>query len=237
MKLSILRKLVASRAERRPFALLTDMVSGAQWLVFAAGDAYGGDAGQTEPSGEIVATARRFLQEQRSSVADMAGSRYLVQVHAPPARLLVVGAVHIAQALLPMAELAGFRVFLIDPREAFSAPERFPGIEMIRDWPDLGLETLSPDVSTAVVTLSHDPKIDDPALRVALASDAFYIGALGSRKTHAARLKRLSAMGIADEALERIHAPVGLKLGGRKPAEIAISILAQIVEARYRRHG
>ncbi len=150
---------------------------------------------------------------------------------------MVIGAVHIAQALIPMAGLAGFKVYLIDPREAFGAAARFPGVDVINEWPDQALDDLAPDSSTAVVTLSHDPKIDDPALRTALASGAFYIGALGSKRTHAARLERLSALGIGAEELARIHAPVGLHLGGREPAEIAVSILAQIIAARHERGG
>lgn len=237
MKRRILNKLLASRADRRPVALVTNIESGMQCLVFAEGASYVSDREQAEPSAETLGTARRFLKEQRSAAVESSGSRYIIRVFVPPSRLLVVGAVHIAQALVPMADLVGFQVYLIDPREAFSADKRFPGIDLIREWPDQALDALSPDSSTAVVTLSHDPKIDDPALQTALASEAFYIGALGSRKTHAGRLKRLSALGIDAEVLQRIHAPVGLPLGGRAPAEIAVSILAQIIETRSQPHG
>jgi len=167
----------------------------------------------------------------------MEDARYIIRVYAPPLRLLVVGAVHIAQCLLPMASLAGFEVHLIDPRDAFAAENRFPGVEVIRQWPDEAFAALSPDASTAVATLSHDPKIDDPALQAALVSDAFHVGALGSRKTHAGRLQRLSAAGMDDETLQRIHAPIGLPLGGRAPAEIAVSVLAEIIRTRHPQRG
>ncbi len=232
MKRRILTELVACREDKRPVALVTNIESGLQYLV-SANDVFAeADQQQGDVCAETVDTARRFLQEHRSATVDISGSRFIMRVFVPPQRLVVIGAVHIAQALIPMAGLAGFEVYLIDPREAFGAEARFPGVPIINEWPDQALDDLAPDSSTAVVTLSHDPKIDEPALQIALASEAFYVGALGSRKTHAARLKRLSAMGIGDEALARIHAPVGLPLGGRAPAEIAVSILAQIIETR-----
>ena len=233
MKREMLNTLLANRADKRPAALVTNIDSGMQCLVYADGALYKGDQQHVGPQAEIVDTARRFLGEQRSAAVEIADSRFLIHAFVPPPRLIVVGAVHIAQALLAMAELAGFQAHLIDPREAFAADNRFPGIDVIRQWPDQACETLSLDSSTAVATLSHDPKIDEPALQIALASEAFYVGALGSRKTHAARLERLSALGIDAEALTRIHAPIGLRLGGREPAEIAVSILAQIIETRY----
>jgi xanthine dehydrogenase accessory factor len=232
MKRRILNELLASHREKRPVALVTNIESGGQSLIFADDALHESDQQQDKLCAEAVDLSRRFLKEQRSMAVEAAGSRFIIRVYVPPPRLLVVGAVHIAQALIPMAGLLGFQVKLIDPREAFSAEERFPGVELIHEWPNQALDALSPDSSTAVVTLSHDPKIDDPALQTALASDAFYVGALGSRKTHAGRLKRLSALGIDAETLTRIHAPVGLNLGGRAPAEIAVSILAQIIEAR-----
>jgi len=232
MRRRILNELVASRRQKRPLALVTNIESGAQSLVFTDDVLHESDRRENELNDEAVATVRLFLKEQRSVTTEIAGSRFIIRIYAPPPRLMVVGAVHIAQALLPMAGLAGFQVHLIDPREAFSADSRFPGLDLIREWPDRALNDLSPDSSTAIVTLSHDPKIDDPALQLALASEAFYVGALGSRKTHAARLQRLSALGVDAETLTRIHAPVGLHLGGRAPAEIAVSILAQIIETR-----
>ncbi len=151
-----------------------------------------------------------------------------VAIHNPPLRMIVVGAAHIAQALLPMARLAGYDVTLIDPREAFGSEARFPGETILHDYPDEAMAALVPDTRTAVVTLSHDPKIDDPAIEAALASECFYLGCLGSTRTHAKRVERLKAAGHSDTAIARIHAPVGLDIGARSPAEIAVSILAQI---------
>ena len=235
MKRRILRKLLAIRADKQPVALVTHLESGMQCLVFADGTTDQCDQQQFELAARIVDRARQSLEEQRSAAAEMEDARYMIRAFVPLPRLFVVGAVHIAQALLPMAGLAGFQVHLIDPREAFGADRRFPEIDVIRQWPDQAFDALSLDSSSAVVTLSHDPKIDEPALQVALASDAFYVGALGSKKTHAARLSRLSALGIDADTLTRIHAPVGLALGGKAPAEIAVAILAQIIETRYQR--
>jgi xanthine dehydrogenase accessory factor len=229
MKREILNTLLASRADKRAAALVTNIESGMQCLVYADGKIYKCNQQQIGPQAEIVDRARRLLGEQRSATVEIENSRFLIRAYVPAPRLIVVGAVHIAQALLPMAELAGFQVHLIDPREAFGADNRFPGVDVIRQWPDKACEALSPDSSTAVVTLSHDPKIDEP--------EAFYVGALGSRKTHAARVERLSALGIDADTLTRIHAPIGLPLGGREPAEIAVSILAQIIEMRYQRQA
>jgi xanthine dehydrogenase accessory factor len=144
-----------------------------------------------------------------------------------------VGAAHISQFLAPMAALAGFEVIVIDPRRAFASTERFPGVTLIDAWPDEAFSGLNLDSTSAVVTLTHDPKIDDPALIAALRSPVFYVGALGSRRTHAKRVERLTDAGLG-EAVGRIHAPVGLDLGGRAPREIAVSILAQVVQVRYR---
>jgi xanthine dehydrogenase accessory factor len=148
----------------------------------------------------------------------------------PPLRLVIVGAVHVAQPLARMAALAGFEVIVIDPRAAFATTERFPGVTLVSKWPDEAMRELAPDVRTAVVTLTHDPKLDDPALAESLRSPAFYVGCLGSKKTHAARLERLRALGFDDVALGRLHGPVGMRIGARTPAEIAVSIVAHIVE-------
>lgn len=235
MKREILDALLAARSDKRPVALVTGIDSGIQCLVCADGTVDQCDEPHLGSRSEFVDTARRCLAEQRSVAVEIADSRFLIRAYVPPPRLIVVGAVHIAQALLPMAELAGFQVHLIDPRTAFGAEERFPRIDVIHEWPDKALETLSLDSSSAVVTLSHDPKIDEPALKVVLESDAFYVGALGSKKTHAARLQRMSESGVDADALTRVHAPIGLPLGGREPAEIAVAILAQIIEKRYQR--
>src|SRR3546814_1961726 len=161
-------------------------------------------------------------------------SNLFVHVYNPPLRLLIVGAVHISQALVPIASLAGYEVVVIDPRKAWASAERFPGVRLVDDWPDAAMTALAPDHRSAVVLLTHDPKLDDPALRVALRSPAFYVGARGSRKTHARRLSRLSADGLNADELARIHAPIGLAIGARSPAEIAIAILAQITQVQHR---
>jgi xanthine dehydrogenase accessory factor len=156
-----------------------------------------------------------------------------VQAFNPPRRLVIVGAVHFAQSLAPMAALTGYAVAVIDPRRAFATDARFPDFTLLSDWPDEAMERLKPDNRTAVVTLTHDPKLDDPALQVALRSEAFYIGALGSKRTHAARCERLRAAGLADSDLARIHGPAGLAIGAKSPAEIAISVMAQMTAARH----
>ena len=153
-----------------------------------------------------------------------------VRAYNPPLRMVLVGAVHITQALIPIAALAGYAVTVIDPRAAFANEQRFPSATVTSDWPDEAMRSLAPDKRTAVVTLTHDPKLDDPALKVALKTDAFYVGSLGSRKTHAARLERLRADGVSEDALARIHAPVGLPLGSRRPPDIAVSVMAQIIQ-------
>jgi xanthine dehydrogenase accessory factor len=204
---ALLAELVAARAERRPVALVADL----------------------EGPGRRLAGPEEFAERFR---ADRSGveedGRSFVAVHNPPLRLFVVGAVHIAQSLVEMAALAGHHAVIVDPRPAFAAAARFPGREVIDDWPDTVLEATGIDGRSAVVALTHDPKIDDPALTVALRSDCFYIGALGSVRTHARRVERLSAAGFAEEEIARIHAPVGLDIGARSPAEIALSVLAQI---------
>lgn len=166
----------------------------------------------------------------RSDRSGLEETGEFVALFNPPLRLVVVGAVHIAQALLPMARLAGFDPVLIDPRGAFGSAARFPGETILDDWPDAAMAALAPDARTAVVTLTHDPKLDDPAIRAALATDCFYLGCLGSSRTHARRLDRLRAGGVTDAQIARIHAPVGLDIGAKSPAEIAVSVLAQIVQ-------
>lgn len=219
MKRALLDELLRDARAKRPVVLVTDLGSGAQQL-HRAGEAAG-------PLAEAVDRALRRDEAQRLE------GRFL-QPFNPPLRLLVVGAVHIAQPLVAMAQLVGYEVVIVDPREAFASAARFPDVTLRTEWPDRALEQLALDARTAVVTLTHDPKLDEPALAVALRSPAFYVGALGSRKTHAARLERLRALGIDEERLARIHAPVGLAIGARSPAEIAVSILAEVTE-RLRR--
>ena len=229
MKRRTLDDILAARAEKRPVALLTDLESGVQGMVTA--DEYFGDL---DPGREALQAARDALRHDRSGRLQAVDGTLFAQVFNPPARLLLVGAVHISQPLAPMAALAGYAVTVVDPRRAFATDQRFPGVTMIDDWPDDAMAALAPDSRTAVVTLTHDPKLDDPALQAALRSEAFYIGALGSRKTHAARLERLRQAGFDDGQLARIHGPVGLGIGARSPAEIAVSILAQITQVLHR---
>ena len=229
MKREILDQLQAARAAARPVALATELASGRQALVFA-----GEEAGDLALGAEAKAAILKALAADRSGTIEAAGQSLFVQSFSPPPRLIVVGAVHIAQPLAPMASLAGYGVVVIDPRRAFATDDRFPDVELSSEWPDEALARLKPDSRTAVITLTHDPKLDDPALTAALRSQAFYIGALGSRKTHAARLSRLRQEGFGDNELARIHGPVGLSIGALSPAEIAVSIMAQVTEVRRR---
>lgn len=229
MKRALLDALLAARALRMPAAVVTDTASGAQALVEPEGES--GDLALTGAERQAV---RARLHDDTGGMLDAAEDvrPLFVDVHAPPPRLVIVGAVHIAQSLIPMAVMTGYDVVVVDPREAFATPERFAGVTLTHDWPDEALEALRPDARTAIVTLTHDPKLDDPALRIALRSPAFYVGALGSRKTHAKRVERLEAAGLSAGEIGRLHAPVGLAIGARSPAEIAVSILAQITAVR-----
>lgn len=234
MRSDLLDRILAARAAKRAVVLATDLATGAQELVYPHDGQSDG-----EPTDEALLSAAREAQRaDRSGTVDGAGLRLagrtpegpvFLNVINPPLRMVVVGAVHIAQALAPMAALAGFEVTIIDPRRSFATAERFPGVALSSEWPDEAMAALEPDGRTAVVTLTHDPKLDDPALAAALGSEAFYIGALGSRRTHAARLERLARAGFRAEETARIHGPVGLDLGARSPAEIAVSILAEVV--------
>ncbi|MDE2227966.1 MAG: XdhC family protein [Alphaproteobacteria bacterium] len=223
MKLELLKRAVESAAAGRPAALVTDLKSGRQALC------QGSDfEGNLTPGDAVIAAARRALVDDRSTLVETPEGKVFIEVFNPSLRLMVIGAVHIAQPLARMAALAGYAVTVIDPRSAFASGERFPGVELSTEWPDEAMARLKPDRRTAVVTLTHDPKVDDPALVAALKSSAFYIGALGSKKTHAARLKRLAEDGFKETDFARIHGPVGLDIGAVSPAEIAVSILAQI---------
>jgi len=231
MRQAVLRALLAARADRRPAVLLTHLASGAQAVV-ADGAPVPGALPVTPALAEAAETARRT---DRAAMADGEAGAVFVQPFNPALRLIVVGAVHIAQALVPMATLSGYDVTVVDPRRAFASDERFPAVAVRRDWPDEALAALAPDARAAMVTLTHDPKLDDPALDAALRSDAFYVAALGSRKTHAARLGRLARLGHGEAALARIHGPAGLAIGAATPAEIAVSILAQMIDVLRRR--
>ena len=231
MKRPVLDALLAARAGKRGATLLTHLENGAQALLRDGTDGATGDLDVTEALDRAVAEARRW---DRGAVVDTPTGAVFVQPFNPPLRLIIVGAVHIAQPLAPMAQLAGYDVTVIDPRRAFASDERFPDVAVSTDWPDDGVAALAPDARTAIVTLTHDPKLDDPALDTALKSPAFYIAALGSKKTHAARRERLQALGHDEAALGRIHGPAGLALGAVSPSEIAVSILAQMTQALRR---
>lgn len=224
---SDLRRLL----ESRPIAVVTDVASGRRAFVTPT-DVSGGLA--LDPAACEKALA--LLAEDRAAPADDTGTIF-VNVFNKPLRLVIVGAVHIAQALAPMAVALGFDAAVIDPRRAFASAARFPNVRLQSEWPDEAMATLGLDERTAVVVLSHDPKIDDPALVAALTSRAFYIGALGARRTHEKRCARLREAGVPDEALKRIHAPVGLDLGGRAPAEIALAVLSEIVAVKNGRQA
>ncbi|MBK8161160.1 MAG: XdhC family protein [Rhodospirillaceae bacterium] len=217
MKLTLIDQLADLAAARQPAALVTHLATGAQTIF-------------TPDTGDDAVAAA--IADDRSGELEIDGRKCFVLVRNPPARIIVVGAVHITQAVAPMAQLAGYEVIIVDPRGAFATAERFPGVTLSQDWPDEALEKLKPDTRSAVITLTHDPKLDDPALTVALRSEAFYIGALGSKKTHASRVERLRAAGFADSEIARIHGPAGLDIGAKSPAEIALSVLAQLTAAR-----
>ncbi|MCY4319498.1 MAG: XdhC family protein [Alphaproteobacteria bacterium] len=225
MKTETLARLRAARAGRQSVARVMAL-DGSVDAVVEDGD---GPLPET-----VLELARAALKQNRSYDFEHEGARWFVQAFNPPLRLVVVGAVHISQPLIRMAESLGYDVTLVDPRSAFATAARFPGVTISDEWPDDALETLDVDGRTAVVTLTHDPKLDDPALHVALRSEAFYIGALGSRRTHEKRAERLAGAGFDEAAISRIHAPIGLDLGGRAPAEIALAIAAQMTEALYR---
>ncbi len=221
MDLKILVALNAERVARRAAIVVTNTETQAQRLVNA--DAAANDA--------LADFLRAHLRSGKSGMAETAEGPVFLTVYVPPPRLIAVGAVHISQALAPMAKMLGYDVTVVDPRTAFATQERFPDVPVIAEWPDVALPALGVDRYTAFVALTHDPKIDDPALLHAFARDCFYIGALGSRKTHGRRLERLKGQGARDEDLARIHAPIGLNIGAVSPPEIAIAILAEITAA------
>lgn len=227
MKRDILDKLSAARGAKRPAALATNLRSGQQKLIFLDGS-----EGELCIDVDMIAAATDAIRRDEHIRFSTPAGEVFVQVFNPPPRLVIVGAVHIAQPLARVGDLTGYGITIVDPRRGFAESQRFEGIEISGEWPDEAMARLKPDARTAVVTLTHDPKLDDPALDAALKSPAFYIGALGSRKTHAARLERLKAAEFTDNDLKRIHGPVGLDINALSPAEIAISIMAQITQVR-----
>lgn len=219
MKLPLLAALNAERAARRAAILVTHLASGDQRLV-REGEI------DADPLADALHDA---LRRAKSGMVETPEGEVFLNVQVPPTRILVIGAVHISQALAPMAKIAGFDVAIVDPRTAFATPERFPDVELLDVWPDEALAARPLDRYTALVALTHDPKIDDPALEAGLRAECFYIGALGSKKTHARRVERLREAGFDEAAIARIHAPIGLDIGAVSPAEIAVAVLGEIV--------
>lgn len=219
MKRELLEQLLADRAAHRTVVVATNLGSGAQWLIHPGDD---------EP---LAGEAAEAIRSDKPRTVETPDGDVFLNVFNPPLRMIIVGAVHIAQALAPMAAMTGYDVTIVDPRQAWATPERFPGIRIIDAWPDEALAELKPDHRTAIVTLTHDPKLDDPALQAALSSEAFYIGSLGSKGTHAKRIQRLESAGFDASRHGRIHGPVGLNIGAKSPAEIAVSIMGQVTAA------
>jgi len=218
VKLQTLKELNAERAARRPVIVVTDTENGEQRLVKAEDFA-------ADP---LRAELEKALRMGKSANVEVGGRKLFLNVYAPTAKLVIIGAVHISQALAPLATALDYDVTIVDPRTAFASPERFPDVPLIAEWPDVALPPLNIDHYTAFVALTHDPKIDDPALLHAFQRDCFYIGALGSRKTHAKRAERLRAQGAKESDIARIHAPIGLAIGAVSPSEIAVAIMAEI---------
>ena len=225
MKLDHLAVLNAERAARRAVALVTDLAGGTQRLVRAV------ELG-SDPAGALI---EERMRAGKSGNVEHDGKSLFINVQVPGPRLVIIGAVHVSQSLAVMAKLVDFDVTIIDPRTAFATAERFPDVCVLAQWPDEALASIGLDAYTAVAALTHDPKIDDPALSAALRADCFYIGALGSRRTHAGRLERLGKAGFSADDVARIHAPIGLDIGAVSPAEIAVSIIGEIVAALRRK--
>lgn len=222
MRLEHLAALNAERAARRAALLVVDYERGAERLIREA---------ELDPADPLIDLARERFRSGESGPVETAEGRRFLTVTVPPPRLVMIGAVHISQALSPLARIAGYDAIVIDPRTAFATPERFPDVRLLPEWPQDALPRIGLDRYTAVASLTHDPKVDDPALIAALEAGCFYVGALGSRKTHAKRVERLTEAGVAAERIARIRAPIGLDLGGRSPPEIAVAVMAEIIKS------
>ena len=227
MSPDILKQLLADRAAKRLVVLATNLKTGDSALLYPTEHA---------PNAEdpVASAALQAVTDDRPVTIDTEHGPVFLNVYNPPLRMLIIGAVHISQALAPLAEIAGYQVVVVDPRGAWATSERFPNIEICAEWPDDAMADLKPDRRTAIVTLTHDPKLDDPALISALRSDVFYIGALGSTRTRAKRHDRLREQGFTDADFARIHGPVGLDIGAKSPAEIAVSIVAEVTQVLRR---
>ena len=226
MKLEILKAVNEERAARRAVVVVTDVASGVQRLVKAAEVA-------KDPLKDFL---QKHIRSGKSGMEETPQGKVFLTVHVPAPQLVITGAVHISQTLAPLGQMLGYDTTIVDPRTAFATIERFPDVKVIAEWPDVALPPLNVDRYTAFVALTHDPKIDDPALLHALARDCFYIGALGSKKTHAKRVARLKEKGVSDAGIARIHAPIGLDIGAVSPAEIAVAIMGEIT-ARLRKEA
>ena len=218
MRLDLIAALNAERAARRAAVIVTELGNGSQRLVR-----------EREIDKDSLATILKTqIRSGKSGIAEAEGGRYFLELHLPPPRMVITGAVHISQALAPMARMLAYDVTIVDPRTAFATPKRFPDVPLLAEWPDQALPKIGLDHWTAFVALTHDPKIDEPALEAALKAGCFYVGALGSKKTHGRRVEHLRARGLSAEMIARIHAPIGLPIGAASPAEIAVAILAEI---------
>jgi len=222
MKRALLDRLRQELAARRAVVVAIELATGESRLVDPFGENPGLDPG-------LARAAREAAERDASTQIETPAGKVFLRVYNAPVSVVIVGAVHIAQALAPMVRLAGFDALVVDPRRGFATADRFAGIPLLVEWPDEALARIGLGRRTAVVTMTHDPKIDDPALAAALRSEAFYLGSLGSKKTQAARRERLRSMGFGDAQLDRIHGPVGLPIGAVSPGEIAVSILSEIV--------
>lgn len=225
MDIDLLAQLNAERTARRAAVLVTDLSDGSNRLV---------KEGEAAP-GSLGPAVERAFRTGKSTTVETDGREYFINAHLPPPRLVMIGAVHISQALAPMAQIAGFDMRVIDPRTAFATAERFEGADLQAEWPDEALEARPLDPFTALAAVTHDPKIDDGALKAALDAGCFYVGALGSRKTHAKRVARLSELGVEDAMIARIASPIGLDIGASSPQEIAVAILAEVISALRKR--
>ena len=224
MKDETLSLILSEKSNRNTIIVATEISSGEQIIINENND--------TEINNKILVSAKNNILHGKSEVLEIDSKKWFINISLPPLRLITVGAVHIAQPLAEMATISGYEVTIIDPRAAFANNHRFPDIKIINDWPEEAINNLKIDNRTAVVTLTHDPKLDDSALNAVLKSDAFYIGSLGSKKTHNARIQRLKASNFSSDEINRIHGPIGLDIGAKSPQEIAISIISEIISIR-----
>jgi len=224
LKDETLNLILSEKNNRNTIIVATEINSGEQIIINEEND--------TDINNKILTAAKNNIIQGKSEVLEIESNKWFINITLPPLRLVTVGAVHIAQPLAEIATISGYEVIIIDPRAAFANNQRFPDIKIINEWPEVALNELGIDNRTAVVTLTHDPKLDDSALNAALKSKAFYIGSLGSKKTHKARVQRLKISNFSDDEIKRIHGPIGLAIGAKSPQEIAISIISEIITIR-----